>query len=236
VVYVMNMERFTITKDQKITLYAAPVAFTLSFLIGILSGNQISVVVVRALVSSLLFSALLFGGLYLLRRYISEAGGGVTARSAAVHTEQVSGDAGHQVDYTISEHAGVPGTVEDMSFQQADESAGGESGSTGAGSGFPRREPEASRLSDVPGESELDELNLDASEGEGDQGEDDLPSLDRLFEEHEQEAMPEIKPSSSLGSKSRKVTGDRIKVGDASIPYEPEILAKAVKKVMKQDE
>ena len=227
----MNMERFTITKDQKITLYAAPVAFTLSFLIGILSGNPISVVVVRALVSSLLFSALLFGGLYLLRRYIAEAAEGVAAKSAAVQTEKVSG-----VDYTISEHTGVPGTVEDMGFQQADESAEGESSKTGEESGFSRREPDASRLSDVPGESELDELNLDASEGEGDQGDDELPSLDRLFEEHEQEAIPDIKPSSSAGSKSRKVTGDRIKVGDASIPNEPELLAKAVKKVMKQDE
>jgi hypothetical protein len=230
------MERFTITKDHKITLYAAPIAFTLSFLIGILSGNPISVVVVRALVSSLLFSALLFGGLYLLRRYIAEAAAGVAAKGAAVQTEQVSGEAGHKVDYTISEHAGIPGTVEDMGFKQADESAEGESGETGAGPGFSGRESKPSRLSAVPGENEFDELNLDASEGEDDQGDDELPSLDRLFEEHEQEAMPDIKPSRSVGSKSRKVTGDRIKVGDASIPYEPEILAKAVKKVMKQDE
>jgi hypothetical protein len=232
----MNMERFTITKDKKITLYAAPVAFTLSFLIGILSGNPISVVVVRALVSSLLFSVLLFGGLYLLRRYIAEAAEGVTAKSAAVQTDRVSGDAGNRVDYTIAEHTAVPGTVENTGFQQAGDSAGGESGKIGAESGLSKREPDASRLSDVPGESELDELNLDGSETEGDQGDDELPSLDRLFEEHEQEAMPDIKPSSSAGSKSRKVIGDRIKVGDASIPYEPEILAKAVKKVMKQDE
>ena len=237
------MERFNITKDQKITLYAAPVAFTLSFLIGILSGNPVAIVVVRAIISSLLFSALLYGGLYLLRRYIPELAGSSPGGSTAGQTEQQFAEAGSEeaaaqttrdMEYRMPSASGDRDVVEGMAAQAADFSEGGSSVGAGEQAALSEDREAISRLSDVSGENGLDELSLDSSGGE--EADEELPSLDRLFEEHDQEAMPEIRPSSVVRREQKTVVGDSIKVGDARIPYEPEALAKAVKKVMKQDD
>jgi hypothetical protein len=237
------MERFNFKKDQKITLYAAPIAFSLSFLIGILSGNPVSVVFVRAIISSLLFSAMLYGGLYLLRRYIPELAGSSAAESTAGLTEQPFAEAGHEgpasqatpeVDHRVPSTSGGKDMLEGMAAQSADVSAKSERAGTGEQTAFAESKPAVSRLSDVSGENGLEEMSLDSPAD--DEADEELPSLDRLFEEHEQEAVPDIRPSSSVRREQRSVVGDSIKVGDAHIPYEPEALAKAVKKVMKQDD
>jgi hypothetical protein len=242
------MERFNFTKNQKITLYTVPIAFTLSFLIGILSGNPVSVVVVRAIISSLLFSALLYGGLCLIRRYIPPLAGNIAGENTDVQTGQPFAEGSSEVqvlhpsqdsnaspeaDYRISSTSGEQDVLEGRAVQSEDVSANGEVAGTDGRTAFSESKPAGSRLSDVSGENELEEISLDSSV---DESNEELPSLDRLFDEHEQEAIPDIRPSSSVRKEKKSVVGDSIKVGDTRFPYEPEALAKAVKKVMKQDD
>ena len=89
---------------------------------------------------------------------------------------------------------------------------------------------------DISSLSDLEDITLGNAEENGNGVFEDLPSLDRLYEEHEHVSVPDIGPS-DIGSKAKsKAVGDYIEVGNARIPFEPEVLAKAVKKVMKEDE
>jgi len=230
------MERIHFTKDQKITLYAALIAFALSFLIGLISGNPVFVVIVRACISAVLFSAVLYGGLYLLRRYIPDmtvtsGEGGETGQ-----VEQPSGELGKQVDYTVSENTAVEDMAERLAAQSAGTIPDSASARTAQRATPAEGIPATSRSSGEPAEDGLEGLTLEPLEGQESGSEEELPSLDQLFEEHDQKEAPDIKPSSTKRDPSRTPKGNYIKVGDATIPYEPEVLAKAVKRVMKQDE
>jgi hypothetical protein len=82
----------------------------------------------------------------------------------------------------------------------------------------------------------LEDITLDSGDEDGNGDVEELPSLDKLYEEHEQVSVPDIGTSDIASSNKSKAVGDFIEVGDARIPFEPEVLAKAVKKVMKEDE
>lgn len=231
------MDKLNLNKDHKATMFSALGAFILSMLIGLISGNPAAVVFVRALISALLFSAVVFGGLYLLRRYIPEL---QTSSEEAVSAEDA--DAGSRIDYSVEGESveGPPVPFEESEEFPAEEGAGPLAPVTAVDSSeFAAGDvDEAGALmaAGLEGASlnDLDEITLGMSEENGEV--EDLPSLDKLYEEHEQESVPDIgTPEIGLKDKT-KVGGDYIEVGNARIPFEPEVLAKAVKKVMKQDE
>lgn len=261
------MGKINLNRNHKATMFSALGAFILSMLIGLISGNPAAVVFVRAIVSALLFSAVVFGALYLLRRYIPEFEGGTVAEEAG----HVAGS-GNGVNYNVSgEGSEQDRTVDasgvgETSAAEAALAFGEETESTGDGEPPPpvnaAISPEmAARLqsaTDTSAESlqvladaddasydasydatslnGLEEITLGGAEANESGDFEDLPSLDKLYEEHEQESVPDI-GTSNIGSKSKsKNVGDYIEVGNARIPFEPEVLAKAVKKVMKEDE
>lgn len=260
------MGKINLNKNHRATMFSALGAFILSMLIGLISGNPAAVVFVRAIVSALLFSAVVFGALYLLRRYIPEFEEGTVAEE----TGHVAGS-GNGVNYNVSGEgseqdrtadAGDASGVGEASAAEAALAFGEETESTGDGEPPPpvnaAISPEmAARLQsatdtsveslqaladaddasyDASSLNGLEEITLGGAEENGSGDFEDLPSLDKLYEEHEQESVPDI-GTSNIGSKSKsKNVGDYIEVGNARIPFEPEVLAKAVKKVMKEDE
>jgi hypothetical protein len=236
------MVKYKVTQDQKVTLYALLIAFFLSCLIGIISGNPIGIVIMRAMISGILFGALVYGGIYILKRYIPEVEQ-VTAREKTL--KEFSADSqsgGTVVDYTVphkklqkepgelfsDEKAGETPLEDSVQSPQEEREGNGqfqkahEGGIETAQERIPveGQQERGGRLSPKP---------ETASDSE-------LPSLDRLFDEHDKEIVPESEPARRSSSGGPDVVGDYLKVGDAQFPNEPETLAKAVKRVMKQDE
>jgi len=256
------MGKINLNKDHKATMFSALGAFILSMLIGLIAGNPAAVVFVRAIVSAFLFSAVVFGALHLLRRYIPEFEEGSKGGAEAEWT-----DLGNKVNYTESDgdaaEMKTQGEIgaEEAEVLSSDHAAalspeGSESplkgdseplspitaspgmtasplGETGAPMDDLQplvETPEASSLSG------LEDITLGGAEENGNGIVEDLPSLDKLYDEHEQVSVPDITmPDTGPKSKSKAV-GDYIEIGNARIPFEPEVLAKAVKKVMKEDE
>jgi hypothetical protein len=243
------MDKLNLGKDHKITMFSALAAFILSMLIGFISGNPGAVVFVRALISALLFGAVILGGLYLLRRYIPELEKGPDEAVSVAHS-----DVGKKVDYSVSgeDRAGVP--AGEMPVQEAMATAHTDTGNAVPGTekaSVPLSEGTRLRgetggseevlqpVSGTPDGSSLNELEgitLEPFEENGNEIGEELPSLDELYKEHEQESVPDIDTSEIISADTSLAVGDYIEVGNARIPYEPEVLAKAVKKVMKEDE
>ncbi len=230
------MGKINFNNDHKATMFSALGAFILSMLIGLISGNPAAVVFVRAIVSALLFSAVVFGGLYLLRRYIPEfEDGSEEAADEITDVEGVPVPSSEGAAPSLEEGIGSPlggdtGPLPPVTAAASSESQLGETGMS---------MEELQSLADVSDGSSLNGLEDITLGNAGENGNgvvEDLPSLDKLYEEHEQVSVPDIGPS-DVGSKAKsKAVGDYIEVGNARIPFEPEVLAKAVKKVMKQDE
>jgi hypothetical protein len=77
-----------------------------------------------------------------------------------------------------------------------------------------------------------------AGQEEGDGIEEALPSLDALFEsEEEATGSAEARSSEVMHDEGKRTgaQGDYISIGDARIPNEPGVMAKAIKRIMKQD-
>ena len=253
------MGKINFNNDHKATMFSALGAFILSMLIGLISGNPAAVVFVRAIVSALLFSAVVFGGLYLLRRYIPEfEDGSEEAADEAdvgnrVNYKRSGGDGAGEKTDGITDVEGMPVPSSEGAAPSLEEGIGsplgGDTGPlppvTAAASSESQlgetgmSMEELQSLADVSDGSSLNGLEDITLGNAGENGNgvvEDLPSLDKLYEEHEQVSVPDIGPS-DVGSKAKsKAVGDYIEVGNARIPFEPEVLAKAVKKVMKQDE
>jgi hypothetical protein len=199
------------TKDTKRALYTFIGAFLFSLLVGLITQNPFGIILMRASISAILFGVLVYGGMWLLKHYIPEI-------------ESVPA-------------ANVAGKIEHFAAKDEDEEFGGKSygaSDQAAGSLMDAKEgPVSSALSgaksvDVSGEPEGEPDNGPASE------KDALPSLDGLFEEEEGPVVDlETEPQPKSDS---RVHGDQITLGKYRIPYEPEILAKAIKKVMSEDE
>jgi hypothetical protein len=257
------MEKISLTKDHKITLYAVLIAFFLSILIGLISGNPAVVVFVRAFISALLFGAVLYGGLYLLRRYIPELEGGPERADSGEKAQHAQAEIGKTIDLSVSGEDTGGETVTKTAAQQTLASAPGDTGertpifentaSVAEGEGLSQRQrtgvtperggeapeeefPHIPDMREASSVNDLEGITLEPTEKNGSELGDELPSLDRLYEEHEEEALPDIGPSVGVSRDSTPAPGEYIEVGDVRIPYEPEILAKAVKKVMKEDE
>jgi hypothetical protein len=241
------MTKMSITKDQKITLYAAVIAFFISLLIGFVSGNSGAVALMRAIISSILFGAVVYGGIYLIRRYIpdlqSEAGEPAPAEKTGEAGKTVVEETGRVVDYTVSDaetsnlQKPAGSAMDEAAVRTAEEVSGGEGVGTvpaEEGGGLVAGMPAPESVSPVAEEG-LEGLSMELS---GDSGEEyeELPSLDNLFEDSDRSKTSDIDRPEKFSESSQKNTGAYIEVGDARLPNEPEALAKAVKKVMKQDE
>jgi hypothetical protein len=241
-------------------------AFALSLIIGLVSKKPFGIAVGRAFLSSLLFGAIVAGGVLLLRRFIPDLGSMIDPYRKNTEPEAGDAETGRVVDYTVGE--GIPGGLQD-----ADAYAGAypESGSPSAdqrdigaeigelGRVSPLAElGERGELSGTAGRSQgsgrapLTSAGLakpgertgtgpearEAGPEEGDAIDEALPSLDTLFESEEAETGPAGPATPEERREERKRTGgkgDYINIGDARIPNEPGVLAKAIKRVMKQD-
>lgn len=117
----------------------------------------------------------------------------------------------------------------DFAPKGEDEEFGGKSyGAPEQAAGSVMDAKEGGKSVDVRGEPEGEPDNEPAIE------KDALPSLDGLFEEEEGPVVDlETEPQPKSNSRAH---GDQITLGKYRIPYEPEILAKAIKKVMSEDE
>jgi hypothetical protein len=226
------MDKPNIGKDHKITMFSALVAFILSMLIGFISGNSGAVVFVRALISALLFGAVIFGGLYLLRRYIPELERG--SDEAVSGEDRVGEPAGASLERVIGTPSegeiSVPSEMASVVSSEKVTKPQGEAGASEEELQPVFGTPDGSSLNDLEG------ITLEPFEENGNEIGEELPSLDKLYEEHEQESVPDIDTPAIKSGDTSLAVGDYIEVGDARIPYEPEVLAKAVKKVMKEDE
>jgi hypothetical protein len=214
------MERVKLLEEYRVSLYVIMGAFFLSLLLGFIRKNPGGVVLMRAFLSALLFGVIFQGGLYIIRRYIPELAGGegkVEGRSAS---QAVSEDAGSVIDYRVGEEEGMP-SPEPVSDEYHDS----EEGRTEPVEGEEDIQlPESEEVASMEGEKAVSE---DATLG-------DLPALENLFEE---ELEPEVDSKEEIipRKERRSDIGEYIQIGDAHIPYEPKALAKAVKKVMKED-
>ncbi len=238
------MVKYKIAQDQKVSLYALLIAFILSCLIGVISGNPIGIVIMRAVISGILFGALVYGGVYILKKYIPEMEQ-ITAREKS--QSELSGDsqsAGKVVDYTVSDRKRQtePGEL-------SSDEIGGETPMEDSVQ-IPHQEQKGdvqfreALEGDMTFETAAERMPVEGQEEEGfplsskteSALDSELPSLDRLFDARDREIVPEIEPTVRSSSGGPDVVGDYLKVGDAHFPNEPETLAKAVKRVMKQDE
>ena len=122
-------------KESKITLYSFGLAFFISFIIGIIVGNPFGIALVRAFLASFVFAMVVFGVIYILKKYIPE-----------------------------------------------------------------------------------------------------IFEISRMGRGVEEDIPPEIQTEDETLSEGRGVKSDYIEVGNVRIPNEPELLAKAIEKVMKEDE
>jgi len=204
------------TKDTKRVFYTFIGAFFLSLLVGLITQNPFGIILMRASISAILFGVLVYGGIWLLKHYIPEIESVPAAAKMAGKIEPFApkGEDEESGGKSYRATEGVSGSVMDAKEDAVS------SAKSGARSG--------ARNVDVRGEPEGEPDNEPAIE------KDALPSLDGLFEEEEGpvvdlEAEPQPKSDS-------RVQGDQITIGKYRIPYEPETLAKAIKKVMSEDE
>ncbi len=196
--------------------YGALIGFILSLLLGFIVRNPAHVVIIRALVSAIIFGGIAFGGLYVLGRYIPELIG--------VDTEEDSGGTAEETAGIAALAAAADGDPSKSIFDSIAERAEGEGGQPadlfGSGAGAGKEENQAP--------------TADGSRGTGAKG--SLPSFDTLFAQEREGALPDDLEREVYDEAPSNVTGGVIEVGNAKIPYEPEQLAKAIQKVMRQDE
>jgi hypothetical protein len=168
----------------------------------------VGIISFRAFVSGVLFSGLVYAGLYLLRRYVPELDivpdnqkAGIQEPSEDTESSYFKFEVGDE--NKVSQHIKVEDPVERMSKDESEKEPGGD------------------RFPITP-------------ETEEDTGGEVLPSLDRLF--HEEETVPDLELAKEVQKEDKKIIGDYIDLGKVRIPNQPEVIAKAIKKVMSTDE
>ncbi len=205
------MRQLRLTKDISAVSYTVVGAFFLALIVGLVAKNPFATVLVRAFVSALLFGALVYAGVWMLKRYIPEL---VMSNARRKNIEAGAGEKENPVPLTEFDEKNSEQDLP-VQFKSEDEhaSAGDTEGGLEAGA--------FSGMTEEKGEGNL-------------AGEDDsLPSLDGLFSD-EVKPLPDYQ-SEAAPPPSRK-KGENIAIGNFRIPFEPETLAKAIKKVMSQDE
>jgi hypothetical protein len=219
------MEKLKLVNENKISVYVIGGAFFLSLIVGLISGNPAGIVLMRAFLSALLFGIIFQGGLYIIRRYIPELA--KFPETSLESEEKIVPDeskktAGRIIDYEVGENE------ETLSYE-------GIIGET--------TEEGSARPQIVEGEGEIVGSGEDLAAGDEEEAEEtedvslsDLPSLDSILEDEEETSQEGVTDEYEAAKPLSSNYGEYIKIGDAQIPYEPKALAKAVKKVMKEDE
>ncbi|HUT66042.1 MAG TPA: hypothetical protein VMZ05_07825 [Spirochaetota bacterium] len=209
------------TKDTKRAFYTFIGAFFLSMLVGLITQNPFGIILMRASISAILFGVLVYGGIWLLKHYIPEIELVPAAANVAGKIEQET-----RFDFAVKDEDEESGG---KSYRAPEQAAGSvmDAGEGGVSSARSSARSGAKSV-DVRGEPEGEPDNEPASE------KDALPSLDGLFEE-EEGPVPDLEAEPQPKSDSR-VQGDQTTLGKYRIPYDPKTLAKAIKKVMSQDE
>ncbi len=220
------MDYRKLPKDVKLFVYAFIGAFFLSLLTGIIVKNPGGTVLLRAFLSALLFGGIVYGVMYVLKKYIPElksyTGGTVEKPKEEGKELKVESHKGRLADYIITdEEQEVVNPVEESLFKKDDEK-------------------KESTIKEVSGDKEMElpaieEESKAEEEKESDVSGGELPSLDQLFED-EEESAPDIEVDRKGAKSDTKVSGDYIALRGVKIPYDPEAIAKAIKKVMKEDE
>ncbi len=150
-----SMEPIKLDRKTRYVIFGTLGAFLLSILVGLFSNNPFVIVLIRAVVSSLIFGLMLFGVLQLIKRYIPEI-------------------------LTPQKEENTPGVVHERTGGSQEFSTVGMNKIEKDGKNTPDTE-----FSPVPGIQEdgsqflSDEADVDQAES------DELPSLDNLFDEEE---------------------------------------------------
>lgn len=206
--------------EYRITLYVVGGCFVLSMLIGFIRGNPGGIVLMRAFLSALLFGVIFQGGIIIIRKYIPELSGVNQGNGGEKSAEETAEEAGAVIDYRVGEEDNPDMQVTSVG---ADDSDIGQ-GVLGSVLKGEEEHPMSDEVSpDMESASIPDGVEL----GE-------LPALESLFEDEEkgaEENRETVNPQRS----QIPIPADYIQIGDAHFPYEPKALAKAVKKVMKDN-
>jgi len=204
------------SKEVKITLLFGLIAFFISLLFGLISGNSFSTVLMRAIVSFVLFGAITYGGLYLFSKYvpeIEELFSKPIENSKKLEEEKQTES---RIDYTISD---------DETSRLIDKID---------------KKPVDKRNADIDTNilDNKDELTLKESKNSIITEGDELPPLEDLYDEEGDIVTDvELEKDEINVSNEKAVSRDNyINVGNAKMPYEPEVMAKAIKRVMKKNE
>lgn len=224
------MEGYKVPVEVKITLYIILGTFLIFLFVGVVARNPMGVAILRAFFCTLLFGGLIYAAIFLVRRYMPDFWEGMHVLQEGVtkvgRSEENDSHMGKNVDYVVADE--VADTVPQTRISGERERVVSEEGSEDLEGDLPL----PSAQGDAMGERERGE---DEAEERAD-SEDELPTLDSLFEDEEEEAIPAGESGNAGVGKVSSRHMDYISVGNAQIPYEPENLAKAVKKVMRQDE
>ncbi len=214
--------------------FAAGGAFALSLILGFIVKNPAGIVLMRAFFSGLFFGTLIRGSIFVLERFIPE----IIDRQAAqadsaqkVETENMETETvGTEKFVTVS------GDEEEILDDEEIEEIGSDLESEQEPLGEVSSETVSVNNETVEGGSPDQEEGEEVKEiDEEDEAFSELPAIDSLFEEDHEEIIDiEENVSKSPGKKSAP-EGDYIDFGNAQIPNEPETIAKAIRKVMKQE-
>ncbi len=250
--------------DLRASLVAAGAAFALSSLVGLFSRVGFGAILGRALVIGLLFGALAFGAMYLLRAFSMDAG----ARAAEAREADLAspGESGRNVDIVLDEEGPVgfedPVTADDGPGRPHDRFAEAENPELAHQAAEGPRHLPAALAEGLDGDSlgpedlgsllEEEETETAASvpypsfsaTGGRKDGFDDLDVLPDLEGFSDSFAAPEYKASGSSRAESGGTSGGRssgLGDGDAASlggreGLDPASLAKAVRTILKRDQ
>ena len=220
------------TKEIKITLGGFAFGFFFSLMLGLIVGNPIGIVIARAFIASLLFAFIVFGIMYIVKRYVPEitnAADGVIKPRDNSTVSQVDSKTGSKIDYVVGDEKSEVGNINKKEGKNILDN----NFAVGSDTLNFRENTETSSLKKGV---EKKDGNLSNKDVEGViENAEELPPIEELLSE--EEVVPETEVEEEVMSKSdKKGNNDYIKIGDVKIPNEPEIIAKAIKKVMNNNE
>ncbi|RKX95653.1 MAG: hypothetical protein DRP84_03555 [Spirochaetes bacterium] len=225
----MNMEKYK--REVKIALWAFGVGFIFSVVLGLIVRNPIAVALFRAFVASLVFGLVVFGIMYIVKKYVPElidVVSEIKQTSRQNKTETVNEkEKGSKVDYVVGEEIS----------EKSEDNIKPEPASVSF-NGILSDEKDKIGTSGRDNTTELESIDENPKKGlsEG-EGEEELPPIEELLNEENEDIVPEVEiEEKEISDSGKKINSEYIKVGDVKIPNEPEIIAKAIQKVMKEDE
>lgn len=209
--------------ELRLSLYASIGAFLLALFMGFIAQNPAGIVFMRAFISAFMFGALIYGGVYILKRYIPDVDRLLMDTKKDEPQREDKGQTGGAFDYTISDN-GKTLNLGDEKFNSRGTS--------------PIKEEQAyveKAHQIISAQSPKEEFEMAEKFDKSERGEE-FPSLDNLFKEEEKEELSQYEPPRKESIESTKIKGNYIDLGKIRIPNEPEAIARAIKRVMKQDE